>query len=87
MANYTVSASDWVDIATLMDDDYDATDDLTLYVNQIPLGLLQLAISSAKPTAGNGMELPSFSKYAIGTAAGATTWVKASATPIDVYIY
>lgn len=86
MANYTVPADDWTDIETLMDTDYDATDNYALYVNEIPLGLLQVAVGSSKPTE-KGMELPSFAKYAIGTGAGSTTWVKASASPIDVYIY
>ena len=86
MANYIVPADDWTDIETLMDTDYDATDDYTMYVNQIPLGLLQFAIGSAKPTE-KGMELPSFSKVVIGMGAGTTTWVKASASPIEVYIY
>ena len=86
MANYTVPADDWTDIATLMDSDYSASDNLTLYVNQIALGLLQVAVSSTKPTE-TGMQLPSFAKYTIGTGAGATTWVKASASPIDIYIY
>ena len=86
MANYTVPADDWTDIATLMGDDYDATDNLALYVNQIPLGLLQVVTSSTKPTE-TGKQLPSFATFAIGTGAGATTWVKASASPIEVYIY
>ena len=86
MANYTVPADDWTDIETLMDTDYDATDNLALYVNQIALGLLQVAVSSTKPTE-TGMQLPSFATYAIGAGAGTTTWVKASASPIEVYIY
>lgn len=86
MANYTVPADDWTDIETLMDTDYDATDNYALYVNQIALGLLQVNLSSTKPT-DKGMELPSFAKFTIGTGAGATTWVKASASPVDVYIY
>lgn len=86
MANYTVPADDWIDIETLMDTDYDSSDNISLYVNQIPLGLLQLAISSSKPTE-KGIELPSFSKWNIGTGAGGTTWVKASASPVEIYIY
>ena len=65
--------------------DYDATADYTLYVNQIPLGLLQVAIDSSKPT-DKGIELPSFSKFSIGTAQGSNFWLKASASDVDVYI-
>lgn len=86
MANYTVSAEDWTDLATLMDDDYDASDNYTLCVNQIPLGLLQVAYESSKPT-GKGKELPSFSTELILAGSGSTVWLKASSTPIDVYIY
>ena len=86
MANYIVPADDWTDIETLMDTDYDSSDNLALYVNQIPLGLLQVAVSSAKPTE-TGMQLPSFATYTIGAGAGSTTWVKASSSPIEVYIY
>ena len=86
MANYTVPADDWTDIETLMGTDYDATDNLALYVNQIPLGLLQVNVNATKPT-DKGMELPSFAKYTIGTGVGDTTWVKASASPVDIYIY
>ena len=85
MANYTVTNT-WTDIETLMDTDYDATDNYALYVNQIPLGLLQVAVSSSEPTE-TGMQLPSFATYNIGTGAGGTTWVKASANPIEIYIY
>ena len=85
MGNYTVTDT-WTDIETLMDADYDATDNYALYVNQIPLGLLQVAVSSSEPTE-TGMELPSFAKYTIGTGTGGTTWVKASANPIEIYIY
>lgn len=86
MANYTVPADDWVDIETLMDDNYDATKDYVLYINQISLGLLQLAYGDSKPTE-KGMELPSFTKINITKATGDAVWVKASASPIDVYIY
>ena len=86
MANYTVPADDWTDIETLMDDDYDATKDYVLYINQISLGLLQLAYADTKPTE-KGMELPSFTKINITKATGDAVWVKASSSPIDVYIY
>lgn len=86
MANYTVSADDWTDLSTLMGNDYNSGKSYNLYVNQIPLGLLQIAIGSSKPTT-KGMELPSFSKWAIGTGKGSTFWAKASASDIDIYIY
>ena len=85
MANYTIT-TDWTDIDTLLDTDYDDTKDYVLYVNQIPLGLLQLAYSDTEPTE-KGMEIPSFAKISIAKNTGSTTWVKASASPIDVYIY
>ena len=86
MANYIVPADDWTDLETLMDTNYDATKDYVLYINQIPLGLLQLAYADTKPTE-KGMEIPSFTKVNITKATGDAVWVKASANPIEVYIY
>ena len=86
MANYTVSAEDWTDLSTLMGASYGASKNYALYVNQISLGLLQIDTGSSKPT-GKGKELPSFTTETIGTGAGSTFWLKASASPIDIYVY
>jgi len=86
MANYIVPADDWTDIETLLDDDYDSSADYALYTNDIPLGLLQFEVSTTKPT-NTGKLLNSFATQQIGAGAGSTTWVKASANPIEVYIY
>ena len=86
MANYTVPATDWTDIATLLDTEYDVTADYALYTNEIPLGLLQFEVADTKPT-NTGKLLRSFTTQEIGVGAGSTTWVKASANPIEIYVY
>lgn len=86
MANYTVPASDWTDVETLMDTEYDSSADYALYTNQIPLGLLQFEVANTKPT-NTGKLLNSFMTQVIGKNAGGTTWVKATANPIEIYIY
>ena len=86
MANYMVLSDDWTDIETLMDTEYDSTMDYALYTNQIPLGLLQFEVADTKPT-NTGKLLNSFMTQAIGKNVGSTTWVKATANPIEIYIY
>lgn len=86
MANYTVPADDWTALSTLMGDDYDASNNLSLYVNNISEGVLGIETNASKPT-GRGIELPSFTTYSIGTGAGASFWLKGSKFPVDVYIY
>jgi len=86
MANYTVPANDWTDIETLLDTEYDNTADYALYTNEIPLGLLQFEVADTKPT-NTGKLLRSFTTQEIGTNVGGTTWVKATANPIEIYVY
>ena len=86
MANYIIPSDDWTDIETLLDADYDSSADYALYTNQIPLGLLQFEVADTKPT-NTGKLLSSFATQQIGTNVGGTTWVKATAKPIEVYIY
>lgn len=86
MANYIVPANDWTDISTLLDTDYDSSADYALYTNDIPLGLLQFEVADTKPT-NTGKLLDSFTTQQIGAGAGSTTWVKASANPIEIYVY
>lgn len=86
MANYTVPANDWTDIETLLDTEYDSSANYALYTNEIPLGLLQFEVADTKPT-NVGKLLKSFMTQNIGTNVGGTTWVKATSTPIEVYIY
>lgn len=86
MANYIVPANDWTDIETLLDTEYDSSANYALYTNEIPLGLLQFEVADTKPT-NVGKLLKSFMTQNIGTNVGGTTWVKATSTPIEVYIY
>lgn len=86
MANYTIPANDWTDIETLLDADYDSSANYALYTNEIPLGLLQFEVADTKPT-NVGKLLKSFMTQNIGTNVGGSTWVKATSTPIEVYIY
>ena len=86
MANYTIPADDWTDIETLLDTEYDSSANYALYTNEIPLGLLQFEVADTKPT-NVGKLLKSFMTQNIGTNVGGTTWVKATSTPIEIYIY
>lgn len=87
MANYTVTSKDWVDLETLMDDDYDSSKDYALYVNRVLFpGLLAVDTGSSKPT-DIGKLLPEFATESIGVGAGSTFWLKATNTDVNIYIY